>query len=91
VWQYFEGIQTALLASGHNYPIGVYGSGNVCDYMYKNVGNVLYTWMSMSPGWGGHSTYTSWNLKQLSGVTVDGLSCDSDSSNNNAGGWQIFS
>lgn len=89
ITDYFNGVCEAFKSAGGNYGIGVYGSGAVCDYIYKNVIQVFYTWLAQSTGWSGYTTYTGWNLKQGSGTTILGMQCDTDTGNGNAGAFKI--
>ncbi len=89
ITDYFIGVCEAFKSAGGIYGIGAYGSGAVCEYIYKNVGQVSYTWLAQSTGWAGYRKYKDWNIKQGGSCTVVGLSCDSDTSNDNAGGFKI--
>lgn len=86
---YFKGVADAFTSAGGNYGIGVYGSGAVCNYIYTNVGPVGYTWLAGSASWSGYNTFTTWNIKQGSGITVAGVQCDSDTGASQIGGFTI--
>lgn len=85
VLQYFNGIKAAFSDSNNYYKIGVYGSGAVCKYIYNNVSAVHYTMLAKSSGWRGYNSYTSWNIKQGSYVTIYGITFDSDIAVNSGG------
>ncbi len=79
----------AHAANGGNwYKLGVYGSGAVCE-MLVEAGLVEYTWLSESSGFLGSRTYTGWSLHQTREGTFDGVDCDFNESNGNAGGWKL--
>lgn len=84
ITDYFNGVCEAFKSAGGNYGIGVYGSDAVCEYIHKNVGHIHYTWFAQSTGWAGYRKYKDWNIKQGRSCTVVGISCDSDTSNDNA-------
>ncbi|XOQ45131.1 MAG: hypothetical protein ACFWTN_11900 [Clostridium sp.] len=82
ILQYFNGVQDAFSDLGNRYSIGVYGSGAVCDYIYRNVPKVYYKMLAAANSWRGSRTYSSWNIKQGSTVTISGVTFDSDLANN---------
>lgn len=91
VYEYFRGVNTAIINDGLNYWGGVYGSGAVCDYIVNHGENqdlqmITYSWLAQSTGWRGYSSFTGWNLKQGGAVTVAGLSCDTNTSSAAGGG-----
>jgi len=77
---YFNGVIDAINDLGGSYPVGVYGSGSVCSYLYNNT-NVGFTWLAQSMGWSGSRDYTDWDIKQGRETTIAGLDCDSDTCN----------
>ncbi len=89
ITDYFNGVCEAFKSAGGNYGIGVYGSGAVCEYICRTVVQVGYTWLAQSTGWAGYGKYKNWNIKQGVSCIVAGVSCDSDISNDNAGGFKI--
>jgi hypothetical protein len=89
VSDYFKGVAAAFKAAGGQYDIGIYGSGYACSNIMKSNSNVKYAWLAQSTGWGDYRTFTGWNIKQGDSITVAGLGCDSDVSNNNAGAFNI--
>lgn len=89
ITNYFNGISAAFTNLGSAYDIGAYGSGAVLSYLYSNVSGVSYKWLAKSTGWRGHGTYTDWDIKQGSTVTVGGITFDSDTGKS-YGGFQVF-
>lgn len=88
---YFQGIEAAFLTEGDEhpiYPIGVYGSGLVCEWLAAHVG-VTYTWLAMSRGWRGSKLYEGWSIKQTVGAALCGVQVDEDISNGHGGGWKL--
>lgn len=83
---YFNKLKPVITSAG--YYLGVYGSGLVCSTL-KNAGIVSYTWLSMSTGWQGYNTFTSWNIKQLRTTTYTGVDVDINQANtiNSIGAW----
>lgn len=83
---YFQGIHEAF---GPNplYAVGVYGSGATCAYITKNT-PTQYSWLTMSKGWRGGHTYKGWNINQLVGANICGVSVDTDETNGHGGGWK---
>lgn len=88
--QYFAGITSAFNDAGTGYSIGVYGSGATISYIYNNFYLVTHRWQAQSTGWRGYDANGPWELKQGSGFSLCNLSCDHNTSNGNAGGWQVF-
>lgn len=87
VWKYFEGVNEKLKAQvpEHQYEPGVYGSGLVCETLFK-AGLVKKTWLAQSMGWGGSRTYKDWNIKQGPQTTFAGMDIDTDTSAAKGGG-----
>ena len=88
---YFLGIKEGfdtISAGASIHPIGVYGSGAVCDWMLKRK-VVSYTWLAQSTGWRGHDDFTSWNIKQYEETTVCTLDVDTDDAISDYGGFTI--
>jgi hypothetical protein len=88
---YFMGVTAAFEKNGFGspaYPIGVYGSGATCAWLLKNTA-VTYAWLAMSRGWRGSKTFSGWNIRQLVGETVCGVSVDTDESRGHGGGFQV--
>lgn len=90
-YDYFRGVNSAIINDGMNYWGGVYGSGAVCDYIVNHGENqqlifITYAWLAQSTGWRGYNSFTNWNLKQGGAITVAGLSCDSNTSSSAGGG-----
>ena len=77
---YFNGISDAMDAADDPYYIGVYGSGAVCSYIYKNVARVYYTWLSKSTKWRGYDIFTTWDIKQGDSFFFNNIPCDKDDS-----------
>lgn len=91
IYDYFRGVNSAIINDGMNYWAGVYGSGAVCDYIVNHGENqqlmfVTYAWLAQSTGWRGYNSFTNWNIKQGGAITVAGLSCDSNTSSSAGGG-----
>ena len=84
---YFQGIHEAF---GPNplYAVGVYGSGATCASITKNT-PTQYSWLTMSKGWRGGRTFKGWNINQLAGATICGVSVDTDETNGHGGGWKL--
>jgi len=88
ITNYFNGVADAFSSLGDDYDIGVYGSGSVLDYVYSNASRVSYKMLAGASSWNGSSTYTDWDIKQGSTVTVGGVTFDSDTGKS-YGGFQI--
>jgi hypothetical protein len=58
-----EGFSSAAQGGPPLYAIGVYGSGNCCDWIQNHLSIATYSWLAESTGWGG-SNYSRWNIKQ---------------------------
>jgi hypothetical protein len=88
--EYFNGIAAGFLQENPYpiYEIGVYGSGNTCQYLSEN-GKVSYTWLAQSTGWGGYDTFTGWSIKQGPEETLCGLDIDTDETTDDFGGFSL--
>lgn len=68
IFDYFQGIQQAMqnasAGGGISFAIGVYGSGDVCDFIKGQSGIAQYSWLSESTGWSGSGTYADWSVNQ---------------------------
>lgn len=94
---YFIGIADGFKAISGNspvYPVGVYGSGLVCNSLLtQNL--AAYTWLAQSSGWQGSAGFTQYNIKQLMQVlecpsVKGGIEGDPDTSpNDNEGSFMI--
>jgi len=82
IMQYFAGVYSVLNSAG--YYVGVYGSGLTCSII-KASSYCNYSWLSMSTGWRGYSSYTDWNIKQLKETTFSGIDIDTDQANTLSG------
>lgn len=64
---YFQGIADGFNAISSNspvYPVGIYGSGLVCQALLgQNL--ATYAWLAQSSGWQDSSSFTGYNMKQL--------------------------
>jgi len=76
---YFRGVREAVEMD--QYPIGVYGSGTLCEYILNN-GLAEFSWLSRSTGWSGYNTFTSWDIKQGGDITIAGVPFDADTCTN---------
>ena len=88
---YFEGVLQGFNAeSGDDpaYSIGVYSNGLACAYLLRHTA-VTYAWLSMSTGFRGSRTFKGWNLHQLVGDRICGVSVDTDVSNGHGGGFRV--
>jgi len=86
--RYFHGVRSALgQMNGPKYDVGIYGSGLACQHLLDQ-GLVEYTWLAMSKGWA-DSSFADWNIKQLEGATIGGISVDTNESNGHGGGWRL--
>lgn len=88
---YFRGIQAgfqAAAAGGPVHPVGVYGSGAVCQFM---LGRRLaqYAWLTQSTGWTGTSTFAAWNIKQSAETKLCGIDVDGDQGAADYGGFTV--
>lgn len=83
---YFKEVKSAITNAG--YKVGVYGSGRTCRII-KSLGLATYSWLAMSPGWAEHSSYTSWNIKQVRESSVSGVTIDIDNATSltSIGAW----
>lgn len=91
VLDYFRGIQAgfqAAAAGGPVHPVGVYGSGAVCQYM---LGRQLarYAWLTQSTGWRGTAAFGAWNIKQSAETKLCGIDVDGDEGAGDYGGFVI--
>lgn len=89
ITDYFRAVREVLTGAG--YSAGVYGSGMICQHL-SSVGYVSHTWLSQSKDWHADD-YADWlphaDIVQGEETTVRGLDVDLNSSNGNAGGWQL--
>jgi hypothetical protein len=90
--QYFSAVSAELQslagAGQPMYPVGVYGSGQTCQWLLNNH-QVLFAWLAESTGWAGFDTFVDWNIKQFaSNGPVCGLSVDGNTSRGLGGGWR---
>lgn len=92
IQDYFRGIRdgfATIAAAGASYPVGVYGSGAVCQSML-DAGLASYAWLSESTGFSGSKTFAAWNIKQsLASAPLCGLSIDTDEGAADYGGFTI--
>ena len=59
------------------YSVGVYGSTLVCKKL-KTAGIVSKTWVANASNWGYGTTFSDYNIKQQSQITVGGILFDKD-------------
>lgn len=64
-------------------PVGVYGQGNLLDYLYER--GYRYLWNTNATGWGGISARAC--LVQQGQVVIDGVTCDVNEARSAYGGW----
>lgn len=84
VEEYFRGIRQAK----HDYMVGVYGSGLVCERI-RAVGLAEKTWLAAPLGWRG-SEYSWWDIRQTAVErSLCGVMVDLDESWGDGGGWRI--
>ncbi len=83
---HFQKLKSILPLAG--YTLGVYGSSLTCKKL-KEAGIVDYTWLSMSLSHGFGVAWSDWNIKQLNGIVIDGIKCDTDEANSltSMGAW----
>lgn len=92
IQDYFRAVCSTIISLGssnnYGFQVGVYGSGNVCSQML--VSGISTRWLAGATGWGGSSTYTGWDIKQLaSTVTIGGIPFDQNESKlTYGGGWR---
>lgn len=82
---YFQAVAAVI---GTHYVVGVYGSGDVCTAILKT-GHAKLAWLAQSTGWGGHSTFTNWVIKQGPEQSVCGLDSDTDVAQGNFGAFRV--
>lgn len=88
-----QGIRDASAGGVSSYSVGVYGSGDVCDFIKGQVGLARYSWLSESTGWNGSSTYAAWDVNQaiptgdLCGFAVDPQTYDENRALDDFGGF----
>ena len=75
---YFAAFRTPLIAAG--FRVGVYGSGDVCDFIAAS-GLAELAWLSCSMGWGGSRAYLAAKppplvLVQSTPTTLANMDCD---------------
>jgi len=76
---------------GDGYTAGCYGNGILCEYL-ANLGYVSHTWLAQSHGFTGYQEWlTRADIVQGPETTWHGIDVDLDTSNGDAGGWQIVS
>lgn len=84
---YFQAAHAVIKGAG--YEVGVYGSGMVCNFVISS-GYASKSWLANAKSWSG---YDNWHghadIVQGLPTTVAGISCDTDTSNGSAGGWQV--
>ena len=84
---YFRAIQPLLKARG--YTVGAYGDGILLRYLTER-GFISHSWLSESTGWQG---YAEWkgkaNITQSPSGPYLGMDIDMDSTDGNAGGFQV--
>lgn len=82
--EYFHGIREAR----HDYVIGVYGSGLVCQHI-RAAGLAEKSWLAAPLGWRG-SQYSDWDIRQIAVERpLCGVMVDLDESRGDGGGWRI--
>lgn len=92
IQDYFRAVSSTMNSLGaagdYDFLVGVYGSGNVCSQMI--VSGLVTRWLAGATGWGGSSTYSGWDIKQVaSTVTTGGMIFDKNESKlTNGGGWR---
>jgi hypothetical protein len=59
-----QGMQTSSAGGAITYAIGVYGSGDVCDFIKGQSNLAKYSWLSESTSWFGSQTYAAWDVNQ---------------------------
>lgn len=94
VMDYFNVLHDSDFHANIGYPIGVYGSGDVCRALLE-AGLVSYTYLAYPLGWSGTADLLAsglWNIHQTSNDSTlfDGaLSVDEAESAGNSGCWQV--
>jgi len=92
VLPYFKVLHESRFHVDNQIPLGVYGSGAVCQALLE-IGYVSFTYLAYSPEWSGHDAFLSsnlWNLWQTSNDTpLLGLSVDTVQSQGHGGGWLL--
>ena len=89
--EYFRAIAAGFAAAGGDapdYPVGVYGSGAVCEAP-SGSGLAEYTWVAVSRDWTGYSAFTTWNIRQVPALASLSFGHDSDEAKDDYGGFQV--
>lgn len=93
---YFKSIyQTILDRQGNplEYKLGVYGSGKVCTAIRSQIESNAYTMLANATGWSGYNTFTSWNVKQGSIISLStgsgSFTVDQSESSLGSGEWRV--
>ena len=84
--KHFRVLQNICNLAG--YSLGVYGSTLVCKKL-KEAGIVSKTWVANASGWGYGTTFSDYNIKQKSQITIGGITFDQDTATsiNTIGAW----
>lgn len=97
VTDYFGALRDAHVAGDLGYPIGVYGSGFVCQSL-RTLGVVdPWAWLARAKDWRGSATFTDWTIEQgpvdaALGADAGGLPLDrtdGDVAIAAYGGWRV--
>jgi hypothetical protein len=96
ILQYFTAVRQTINQGGNGpYPVGVYGSGLVCQSLL-GAGLVEFTWLSQSGGFNGTADFKAsnqWNLLQELPANAPqpcgDFDYDPDVSQGNGGGWTL--
>ncbi len=97
IYDYFKAIQGQFAIWNNkgalNYKIGVYGCGEICQYIKQDCGLATYSFLARSKGWSGYDDYnypSKYNLKQIALVSYGGVDFDTvESGNGSFGSWRV--
>ncbi len=94
--EYFKAVQGQFAfwnnKSEYNYKIGIYGCGEICQYIKQEKKLATYSWLSMSTAWPGYNAYNKsslYNIKQDKEVYYNKVKFDTNQSGDaGEGSWR---